>query len=124
MELRIAVAGSRFYNDYNSAKVFIKECLSEIENNNIIFVSGGCRGADSPGERFAIENSYPLYIHKPLWNKFGKAAGLKRNNEIAQKCDIIICFWDGESRGTNSMINLAKKYDKKLYIKTIHIVKD
>ena len=34
-----------------------------------------------------------------------------RNKEMAQNADALVAFWDGESRGTKSMIDLAKEYD-------------
>ena len=45
------------------------------------------------------------------WDKYGKAAGYKRNEEMARNADALIAFWDGKSRGTKHMIDLAKKYD-------------
>ena len=45
------------------------------------------------------------------WDKYGKAAGYKRNGEMARNADALIAFWDGKSRGTKHMIDLAKKYD-------------
>ncbi|WP_197026348.1 hypothetical protein [Polaribacter sp. Hel_I_88] len=43
------------------------------------------------------------------WNKFGKAAGPVRNKEMAIYADALIAFWDGKSRGTKNMIQLAKQ---------------
>jgi len=51
------------------------------------------------------------------WNKFGKAAGPKRNKEMAIAADALIAFWDGKSRGTKNMIELAKQ--KGLKVKVI-----
>ena len=45
------------------------------------------------------------------WERYGKAAGYIRNKEMAQNADALVAFWDGESRGTKSMIDLAKEYD-------------
>ena len=45
------------------------------------------------------------------WERHGKAAGYIRNREMAQNADALVAFWDGESRGTKSMIDLAKEYD-------------
>ena len=44
------------------------------------------------------------------WNKHGKSAGYRRNEEMAKVADACICFWDGVSKGTMHMINLAKEY--------------
>ncbi len=77
-------------------------------------------GAPMPiGERFAKEHGYGIELFPAEWNKYGKAAGIVRNQKIAEAADIIICFWDEKSRGTKEMINAAQKHDKKVYIKSI-----
>jgi len=38
---------------------------------------------------------------------------------MAEVSDYVICFWDGKSRGTKSMIEYAKKYNKPHKIKII-----
>ena len=117
---RIVVAGCRNYNNYNEAKEYIDFCISEIkEKYTLIFVSGGCRGADSIGERYAKENGYEIERYPAEWDKYGKAAGPKRNEQMARAADYIICFWDGKSKGTASMINYAKRYNKPIKIKKI-----
>lgn len=117
---RIVVAGCRNYNNYNEAKAYIDFCISEIkEKYTLIFVSGGCRGADSIGERYAKENGYEIERYPAEWQKYGKAAGPKRNEQMARAADYIICFWDGKSKGTASMINYAKRYNKPIKIKRI-----
>ena len=117
---RIVVAGSRDYENYEEAKDFIDICISRIkEENEIIFLSGGCRGSDSLGERYASENGYRIEKHPADWKKYGRAAGPKRNEKMAMICDYVIAFWDGKSRGTKSMLEYASKANKPVRIKRI-----
>ena len=117
---RIVVAGSRKYNNYNEAKKYIDFCISNIKNeHSLIFVSGGCSGADMLGEKYAEENGYKIERHPADWKRYGRAAGPKRNKEMVEVSDLVICFWDGESRGTKSMIFFANKLKKPLKIKRI-----
>lgn len=71
------------------------------------------------GERYAAENGFKVEKYPSEWNKYGRAAGPKRNEQMAQVADYVICFWDGKSHGTKSMINYAKQYGKKIKIKMI-----
>lgn len=120
MILKIVIAGCRNYNNYYEAKDYIDFCIREIKKNNtIVILSGGCRGADAIGERYAIENGYEIRKFVANWDKYGKAAGPIRNEQMAKEADYIICFWDYESRGTKSMIEYAKKYSKPCKIKKI-----
>lgn len=117
---RIVVAGCRDYENYQEAKVYIDFCISKIrKSHTLIFVSGGCRGADMLGERYAKENGFEIEQYKADWKAYGKSAGPKRNMQMAMASDYVICFWDGKSKGTLSMINCAKKLNKPLHIKNI-----
>lgn len=116
---RIVVAGSREYNNYNAAKEYIDNCIKDLKNCTFIFVSGGCRGADSLGERYAKEVGYSVEVYKANWEKYGRAAGPIRNKQMAEICDVAICFWDGKSKGTKSMIEMAWDFGKTVEIKYI-----
>ncbi len=117
---RVVIAGCRNYNDYNEAKKFIDACILNIcKENEIIILSGGASGADALGERYAQENDFKIERYPADWDKYGKAAGPIRNKEMAEKCDYVICFWDGKSSGTRSMIFYAKVFKKPIKIKKI-----
>ncbi len=111
------VAGCRDFADYSFAKEKIDVCISKIKNEyKLIFVSGGCKGTDMLGERYAKENGYEIERYIADWDRYGKSAGPKRNKEMAEISDFVICFWDGKSRGTESMINYAKAKGKPVKI--------
>ena len=120
MTTKIVVAGCRTYENYEEAKLFLDECLKEYkEKTTLIFLSGGCKGADRSGERYANEMNYEIVKYPALWQKYGKGAGVIRNQEMAKDCDLVIVFWDGKSRGTASMVALAEKHNKPVMIKRI-----
>lgn len=103
--MRIIIAGSRSINNYNTLKNVIKECpltISEV-------VSGGARGVDRLGERWARDNQVNLHIMPAKWDKHGNSAGMIRNSQMADYADGLIALWDGESRGTKNMIETASK---------------
>ena len=119
LEKRVVIAGCRNYFDYAQAKKYIDLCLKNIRKQFIIIISGGCRGADMIGLRYATENNMTFEVYNADWIHFGKAAGPLRNRHMAEVCDYVICFWDGKSKGTFSMIQEAKKLNKPLRIKYI-----
>jgi len=110
--MRVAIIGSRNFNDYNK----LKEILNSLNLKIDLIISGGAKGADTLGEKYAHENNIPIKIFYPNWDLYGKKAGFIRNELIVKNSDIIIAFWDGKSKGTNHSINLAKKYNKSLII--------
>ncbi|MBE6729090.1 MAG: DUF2493 domain-containing protein [Ruminococcaceae bacterium] len=117
---RVVIAGCRDYDDYGYAKKYIDFYLSNIRKENEIVILSGCAsGADAIGERYAKENGFKVERYPADWQRFGKRAGPKRNNQMAKLCDYVICFWDGKSRGTKSMIEFAKQYGKPIKVKMI-----
>ena len=119
MAKRVVIAGSRDFCDYKAACRFIDGCLAAYGGEEFIILSGGARGADALGERYAREHGLRAEQYSAQWQRYGKAAGIRRNQQMAEACDLVICFWDGESRGTKSMIALAQKHNKPIFIKEI-----
>lgn len=112
--MKVIIAGSRTFNDFDT---LCKVCDNVLQGQtDIEIVSGTARGADQLGERYALERGYPVKRFPANWNKHGKAAGYIRNEEMAKYADALIAFWDGKSRGTMHMINLAKQYDLKVNV--------
>lgn len=106
---RVIIAGSRTFNDFTlllhtMSEYFAVECaFSDIE-----VVSGTARGADQLGERLAHECGFKCKRFPAEWNRYGRSAGYKRNTQMAEYATHLVAFWDGQSRGTRHMIDLAK----------------
>jgi hypothetical protein len=124
IELRIIIAGGRDFNNYEllKEKVFnIVKCENK-SKNHIKIVSGGARGADTLGERFAKEFDLKVCRFIPDWNGLGKRAGYVRNVDMAKYSiennnrGVLIAFWDGKSKGTKHMIDLAKSYNLEVHV--------
>jgi hypothetical protein len=105
--MRIAIVGSRTFNDYALLEKELNSLRESVEIE--LIVSGGAKGADSLGQRYADSNKIPTKIFLPNWTLHGKAAGFIRNRDIIENSDYCIAFWDGTSKGTLSSIELAKK---------------
>ena len=108
--MKVAVIGSRTFNDYE----LLRQTLSKLEIT--LVVSGGAKGADSLGEEYANANNIPTKIFLPDWDKYGKSAGMLRNSDIINEAEIIVAFWDGESKGCKDAIAKANKLNKKVLI--------
>jgi hypothetical protein len=109
MKLKVIIAGSRDFDSYELVKDKFLE-FSEYIDSEFEIISGGARGADRLGEKLAKELGMSVQQFIPDWNgPKGKSAGHIRNAEMANVGDILLAFWDGESRGTEGMIDLANK---------------
>lgn len=117
MEFKLVVAGGRDFKDYATLCKFIDHAMSEVVKvNTLAIVCGEARGADALGKRYALERGLTVYSYPANWEKHGKSAGYKRNSEMADVCNGVVAAWDGKSRGTQHMINLAEKLGKQVSI--------
>jgi len=107
--LKVVVAGGREFKDYPLLKKSLLYLFEDREPCQIEIVSGGARGADSLGERFAKEFGCKLTVMPAEWDLYGKSAGYRRNAGMAKYSDVCVCFWDKVSKGTKHMIDLANR---------------
>jgi hypothetical protein len=114
--MKCVICGSRVIRNYELLKQAILESGFEITE----VISGGAIGADSLGERWAEENNIKLTRMPANWGTYGKHAGFIRNREMVRYAapdGSVIALWDGESRGTEHTIGLARDHKLKLFIK-------
>jgi hypothetical protein len=121
MHYNIIIAGSRDFLDYNIVKKSLKNFLiSKQTSDKPTIISGMARGADMLGYRLAKEFKLPLKEFPADWS-MGKRAGYIRNEQMAKYAyengnGVLLAFWDGKSKGTKWMIELAKKYNLEVHI--------
>ena len=106
--MKVAVVGSRTLN-IDMMHFFIPSVATEI-------ISGGAKGIDAEAKRFAEKNSLKYTEFIPDYGKYGRAAPLKRNDEIIDYADIIVAIWDGKSKGTKYTIDKCRKSNKSLLV--------
>lgn len=112
----IAIIGSRTFKDYKVLKELIDAILNKYQINSPHFVSGGAKGADRLGEHYAKNNGKPITIYYPDYDTHGRAAPMVRNENIVLSSDLIVAFWDGQSKGTQNAINIARNNPQKQVI--------
>lgn len=116
--IRVLVAGSRTVNP----KVDFDNILQQFMDTHVpmLFdisegveiVSGGAKGYDSLAEQWAKDSNIPFVKFPADWNRLVKAAGYVRNVKMGEYADILISFWDQESRGSKHMIEVMERLGK------------
>lgn len=104
--MNIIVAGTRTFDDYTLLSAWADAL--QVFYGDIVIISGAAPGADRLAEKYARCNELPVKLFPADWDKHGKAAGPKRNRQMCEIADVLLAFWDGQSRGTANMINLAE----------------
>lgn len=105
--------GSR---DYPTPKQVI-DFVNSLPLDTII-VSGGARGVDRIAVEAADRRGMSVQVFHAEWDKYGKSAGMIRNQYIVDYADSITAFWDGISKGTANTIERAKRARKPVTVVT------
>lgn len=110
--MRTIIAGSRGFKNINH--VFMAVANSEFEVTQV--VSGCAEGIDKLGEEYAAFMKIPVQKFPADWETYGKSAGYIRNKQMAENADALIAIWDGESKGTKHMIDIAEAKGLKVFV--------
>jgi hypothetical protein len=105
---RVIVAGGRDFDDYGLMTQRLDHLFSRMDKPPVI-VSGAANGADLNGEGYAGLRGLRIERFPAWWRYHGKKAGPLRNFKMAWRATHLVAFWDGKSRGTKSMIEMATR---------------
>lgn len=98
--MKVIIAGSRDFDQYDILCTYADRFPEEITE----VVSGCARGADMLGEEYARDWRLPIERFPANWHRYGQAAGVIRNCEMAEYADGLLAFLADDSRGTADMI--------------------
>lgn len=125
---KIIINGSRDFYNYTYLRLILKDYImtNQINPELIEIISGGAKGADTLAIKFAKEYNLNYKVMNADWNKYGKRAGIIRNNDMLtyainnpNDIAILISFWNGTSKGTKHMIDISN--DKGIIVKVIKV---
>ena len=110
--MKLIIAGSQTFTDYQR----LCQTLA-LERSRITQVlTGGARGAEQLGYRWAWKHQVKHQLFRADWERFGKSAGVRRNYQMAQASDMLLAFWDGRSAGTQHMISCMQQLGKPVVV--------
>lgn len=133
--MKIIIAGSREVTDFNLIKDAMDQAAKKFKKKPLEIVSGGARGVDKLGEKWAEENGVNCVVFEADWGNikgdnvflkkkinpytkkeefYNANAGFERNQKMAEYADALVAINLG-TPGTNDMINRMKKLGKKVY---------
>lgn len=111
----VCICGSRSINYLNLDVYLDKYNIGQV-------ISGGANGVDTLAENWAKKNSLDFIAFLPQYDIYGgKYAPLKRDCDMVDYCDELVCFWDGKSHGAKYTMDYAAKNGIPVYL---HIIED
>jgi hypothetical protein len=105
--MKIAIVGSRKYQRLE----LVREFVAGLDSDDVV-VSGHGGAVDLTAEECAMARGMETVIFPADWDRYGKSAGPRRNEQIARECNWMRAYWDGCSRGTESAIRKARELGK------------
>jgi predicted Rossmann fold nucleotide-binding protein DprA/Smf involved in DNA uptake len=106
--MKLLIAGSRSIREYDLSPYIPHEVDT--------IISGGAEGIDRLAEAYADEHKLSKYVIRPQYARYGRAAPLKRNQEMVDMADVVLVIWDGESKGSRFTVAYAQKQNKPLLL--------
>jgi len=108
---KIAIIGSRDFPDMSA----VTEYVTTLPVGTVI-VSGGARGVDQTAALAGRSRQLQVIEHFADWERFGKRAGMLRNQDIINDADQVTAFWNAKSKGTFDSITKARAAGKPVKI--------
>jgi len=125
--MKVIVAGSRSIKDY----ALVAKAIEGVDIQITELVSGTAKGVDQLGERWATENQVPIKRFPADWKnldavgavvrtghygQYNAKAGFDRNKQMADYAEALVAVYDGKSKGTASMIKLAREQGLQVFV--------
>jgi hypothetical protein len=109
---RLLVCGGRDFADGNALAGWMKDAtraLGAASPDEVLVIHGGARGADSLAGAVAARSGVECLVFPADWEKHGRAAGFKRNQQmlVEGRPDLVLAAPGG--RGTNMMVRIASE---------------
>lgn len=114
----VIVTGSRDWSE----KAVLRRVLSVLHGNGQdgieLLVEGGARGADTMARDWARDNGVPHETVPADWDRYGRAAGAKRNIQMLERYPsaLVVAFPLPQGRGTQHCVMAAKDRKHKVWV--------
>ena len=108
--LTLAVAGSRDLtdDDYSVVSEAIDWWLERCGWPEVRIIEGGCRGADELAKAYCRARMVSHVQMRADWNRWGKSAGPRRNEEMIKLADGLVVVRFADSRGSADVLSRAE----------------
>jgi len=95
--VRVAIVGSRQGVKLAKVQKFVHDLAAKYPD--AVVISGGAKGVDTAAVEDARAYGLRTEVYPADWDRHGKSAGFRRNRQIVAAADVVVAFWNGESRG-------------------------
>jgi hypothetical protein len=105
--IKLSVIGTR---DFTNLKLLTAELAKE---NPSVLVVGGKEGPDQLAQEYGLDMDIPTQVFLPDYPLHGRSANYQRNLEMIRNSNLIIIFWNQQSRSPFNYLPYIKELKKK-----------
>ena len=110
--MKLIITGPCTYTNYQH----LCQVLAPDRHRITQVLTGGSRGAEQLGFRWAWQHLVPRHLVRADWERFGKTAGVRRNHQLAQAGDVLLVLGDGQAPGTAHLIQCMQQLGKPVIV--------
>lgn len=111
--MKAIICGGRDFSNYDYLCISMDQCRKWWNLTTII--TGGARGADTLGHRWAVSRKLDTEVYPADWDRFGKGAGFIRNELMLSMGPSVVIAYKG-GNGTEHMINISRQANVPVFI--------
>lgn len=115
ISLNLGVVGSRTFSDRDLIFAWLDRIHKDLGPFDKL-VTGDAQGADLIAESWGKKNNINVKICYADWTNLGNKASYLRNISVIDNSDLVIAFWDGDSKGTAHAIRVTRMVNKPLLV--------
>lgn len=103
----LVVSGSRSFSNAAVVCYHLQAALSK--QPGLVIICGGCRGLDRLAMAWAARHQVPCLVVAAQWQRYGRAAGPRRNAFMLSMAQGLLAFPLPGGRGTQGTIAMASR---------------
>jgi hypothetical protein len=115
IQLNLGVVGSRTFSDRDLIFAWLDRLHKELGPFDRI-IAGDSIGPDMIAQKWGKNNQLDVKVCYADWTNKGKEASYLRNINVIDGSDLIVAFWDGDSKGTAHAIRITRMANKPLLV--------
>lgn len=116
-EYIVILAVSPFFNKYDLFKEKILFYLAnKMKTHSVVIIKGASKLTDTYTDKLCEETDFIIEPHITHWGKYGESAISVSNDEMTNRANALIAFWDGRSTGIKDLLEKAKHKNIKVAV--------
>lgn len=110
--MRFAIVGSRHFAAPNRVTEYVRSLPKGAS-----VITGSASGVDAAVTKAAREVGMPVQVMAASFEELADAAkAAARNQRLVEACDVLVAFWDGNSKGTRATVERALDAGKEVHV--------